>query len=53
VQFSGTPEAGWRAVSVCLGYGLPIRSLRRVWDILDVNEPSGPYWEIVFSKRMF
>jgi hypothetical protein len=52
VQFSGTPEAGWRAVAVCLGYGLPIRSLRRVWDVLDVNEPTGPYWEIVFSKRM-
>lgn len=52
VAFYGTPEAGWRAVAVCLAYGLPIRSLRRVWDVLDVNEPTGPHWEITFRKRM-
>jgi hypothetical protein len=52
VAFYGTPEAGWRAVSICLAYGLPILSLRRVWDVLDANEPSGPYWEITFRKRM-
>src|SRR5665811_834390 len=31
VRFYGTPEAAWRAVGVCLAYGLPILSLRRVW----------------------
>jgi hypothetical protein len=40
VSFYGTPEAGWRAVGVCLAYGLPIMSLRRVWNILDSNEPT-------------
>ncbi len=30
VEFHGTPEAGWRAVSACLARGLPIRALRRV-----------------------
>ena len=24
VRFYGTPEAGWRAVGICLAYGLPI-----------------------------
>jgi hypothetical protein len=52
VAFYGTPEAGWRAVSVCLAYGLPILSLRRVWDILETNEPTGPHWEITFRRRM-
>ena len=52
VAFYGTPEAGWRAVAVCLAHGLPVLSLRRVWDILDVNEPTGPHWELTFRRRM-
>ena len=51
VQFHGTPEAGWRAVGVCLAYGLPIGELRRVWDIEDMTEPTGPHWEITFRER--
>jgi hypothetical protein len=52
VAFHGTPEAGWRGLGVCLAYGLPIQSLRRVWHILDGDEPNGPYWEVTFRKRM-
>jgi hypothetical protein len=48
IRFHGTPEAGWRALGVCLAYGLPILFLRRIWAVLDANEPTGPYWEIVF-----
>lgn len=48
VRFHGAPEAGWRAVAACLALGLPVLSLRRVWDILDANEPAGPHWEITF-----
>jgi hypothetical protein len=48
IRFHGTPEAGWRALGICLAYGLPILSLRRVWYVLDRNEPSGPHWEITF-----
>ena len=51
VRFYGTPEAGWRAVAVCLAYGLPILALRRVWYVLDLNEPTGPDWEIVFRNK--
>jgi len=52
VAFYGAPEAGWRAVSVCLAYGLPVLSLKRAWDILDMNELTGPHWEITFRERM-
>ena len=52
VRFHGTPEAGWRAISVCLANGLPVRELRRVWDILDGNEPTGPHWEVVFKNKL-
>lgn len=52
VRFHGTPEAGWRAVAICLAYGLPIMSLRRVWDVLDGGEPNGPHWEITFRRKL-
>ena len=53
VRFHGVPEAGWRALSVCLAHGLPVASLKRVWDVLDRNEPTGPYWEITFRERVY
>jgi hypothetical protein len=52
VRFHGTPEAGWRAVAVCLAHGLPVAELRRVWDILNDNEPTGPHWELTFRERL-
>ena len=52
VAFHGHPEAGWRAVSVCLAHGLPVMCLRRVWSILDGIEPTGPKWEVVFTKKV-
>lgn len=51
VRFHGGPEAGWRALAVCLDYRLPITTLRRIWHVLDTNQPTGPYWEIVFSQQ--
>jgi hypothetical protein len=53
IRFHGTPEAGWRAVGICFAYGLPIAELRRVWDILEKNEPTGPYWEVTFRRRIY
>jgi hypothetical protein len=52
VAFYGTPEAGWRAVAVCIDYGLPVMTLRRVWDMPDPTEPTGPHWELVFRRRI-
>ena len=53
VRFSGGIEAGWRALAVCIANGLPILALRRVWYVLDTNEPTGPDWEIVFRERVY
>jgi hypothetical protein len=53
VRFHGTPEAGWRAMGICLAHGLPVLSLRRVWYLLDANEPTGPDWEITFRVRVY
>jgi hypothetical protein len=50
VRFHGGSEAGWRALSVCLKLGFPMSCLRRVWYVLETNEPTGPYWEITFRR---
>lgn len=52
VAFMGGPDSGWRALSACLAYRLPVSSLRRVWDVIEPNEPIGPHWEITFRRRM-
>lgn len=52
IRFHGVPEAGWRALAVCLAHGLPVAELRRVWVILDGYEPTGPKWEIVFARKL-
>lgn len=51
VRFYGPPSDGWRALAVCKAHGLPVRSLRRSWDV-DDDEPSGPYWQIEFLRRL-
>jgi hypothetical protein len=52
IRFRGGPAAGWHALGVCLDHGLPVLHLRRVWDVLDRNDPTGPHWEIVFRERI-
>ena len=53
VAFHGTPGDGWKALGACLNHGLPVSELRRVWGVLDLNEPTGPYWKIVFRERVY
>jgi hypothetical protein len=43
VAFLGGPDAGWHALSARLAHRLPVRSLRRVRDVLEPNEPIGPH----------
>jgi len=50
VRFCGR-NAGWRALSACLDNGLPVLAIRRIWPVIR-NEPTGPYWEIVFRERL-
>ena len=52
-KFHGTLEAGWGAVGICLAYGLPILVIRRMWYVIDANEPTGPHWEITFRERVY
>lgn len=52
VRFHGQTDAGWRALSTCLAYNLPVLTLRRRWDVTPTGEPSGPYWEIVFRHQL-
>ncbi len=47
VRFHGDNPEGIRALAVAMAAGLPVFELRRVWAILD-EEPSGPWWELVF-----
>jgi hypothetical protein len=49
VRFHGNMAEGIRALAVTMKYRLPVVALRRVWPILD-DEPTGPWWELVFQK---
>jgi hypothetical protein len=50
VRFHGTRSDGFRALAIAQTVGLPVRALRRFWDIND-GEPAGPYWELTFFRR--
>jgi len=52
VRFSGKPEAGWRALAVCLTYEFPVAYLQRYWMVLDSHEPQGPWWQLVFRQKL-
>lgn len=47
VRFHGAADEGYRAVSAALRLGLPVRELRRVWDVTG-QELDGPTWELTF-----
>lgn len=51
VKFYGSNAAGWAALAACLDHDLPVSELARVWD-LDAAEPSGPYWKLVFARKL-
>lgn len=50
VRFHGERSEGFRAFATAMEAGLPVAELRRVWPIQD-GEPTGPWWEITFTKR--
>jgi hypothetical protein len=47
VRFHGDRAEGFRALAVAQRAGLPAKSLRRAWPIVD-GEPTGPWWELTF-----
>ncbi len=50
VRFHGERPEGFRALAVALQLGLPVADLRRYWPVID-GEPTGPYWELTFSRK--
>lgn len=51
VRFHGGQAEGWRALTTCANYALPVSELGRVWTVID-GEPTGPYWQIVFRRKI-
>ncbi len=47
ISFRGSSWAGYHAFSVAMEHGLPVTSLRRVYDVLD-TQLQGPWWEMTF-----
>jgi hypothetical protein len=49
VRFHGNKSEGLRALAAAMQRGLPVAELRRTWPIID-GEPTGPYWEMTFTR---
>lgn len=49
VRFHGERGEGFRALAIAVQHGLPIRDLRRYWQVNDAGEPEGPHWEMTFA----
>jgi hypothetical protein len=49
VRFHGDRSEGFRALAVAQRMNLPVLALRRTWPIVDA-EPTGPWWEMTFSR---
>ncbi len=50
IRFHGDRSEGFRALAAAQRAGLPVAALRRAWPILH-EEPTGPWWEMTFSRR--
>jgi hypothetical protein len=47
IRFYGNAYEGYRAFAAAMNHGLPVLSLRRVWDVAD-GALEGPWWEMTF-----
>jgi hypothetical protein len=50
VRFHGGELEGFRALGAAHAARLPIAELRRIWPV-NGGEVTGPWWELVFSRR--
>ena len=48
VRFYGDRTEGFRALAVAVQHALPVRAVRRFWQVDRQGEPHGPYWELAF-----
>lgn len=51
IRFHGDRSEGFRALALALQNALPVKAVKRIWDVID-DEPTGPQWEIVFWKKL-
>ena len=51
IRFHGDKYEGFRALVIALKHSLPVKSLRRIWQIND-GEPFGPEWEMTFWRHV-
>ena len=49
IRFHGTKRCGMLALGVALKHCWQVKSLGRVWSLVE-DEPTGPYWELIFHK---
>jgi len=52
VRFHGDAGEGYRAVGILLSHGFPVTELRRMWGVEDSWTLTGPYWEVVFLRKL-
>lgn len=50
VRFVGPYSDGFRALAIALQHGLKVSELRRIWVVSPHGEPTGPHWEMTFSR---
>ncbi len=49
VRFHGNRSEGFKALAAVQSCGIRVSALRRIWTI-DDGEPTGPYWEMTFTR---
>lgn len=49
IRFHGDRAEGFHALAVAQRRNLPVAALRRAWPVQD-GEPTGPWWELTFSR---
>lgn len=49
VRFYGNAWEGMKAFSVAMTLGLPVLSVRRIWEVND-GALEGPWWEMTFRR---
>jgi len=49
IRFHGDRAEGFHALAAAQRRDLPVAALRRAWPVQD-GEPTGPWWELTFSR---
>lgn len=50
VRFHGNAYEGYRAFTVAMNYGMPVKELNRHYDVVE-GGLVGPYWKLIFKQK--